>query len=209
MVSRLNLSSNPFRNRTLPYLLAALLLFAALISAVYGLARYRSLSTEIASGKSTITELEDKLKTLETRGEKVRQSLSNEEKELLVAGHKIVANKEFGWSRLLFDIEKVMPRDVSASRISVENVFKTEDRVSADLEFSVISSNYSSVLRMIDRMNNSGIFRASLRSQDLQETDRLKYSEYTMLLSYRPSAGFSANPGTDVALNQEEESDER
>lgn len=207
MVSRLNLSSNPFRNRTLPYLLAALILFAALISAVYSIANYRSVSAEIASGKGTISEQEEKIKTLEARGEKVRKSLSGDEKALLVAGHKIVANKEFGWSRLLYDIEKVMPRDVSASRISVENVFKSENRVSADLEFSVISQNYSSVLRMIDRMNNSGIFRASLRSQDLQETDRLNYSEYTLLLSYRPSAGFAANPGTDVAVNSEGDED--
>lgn len=175
------------------------MVFLALVGGVYSLSRYRSVSQENAAGDVAIKELETEIAQLRSKGDKVQKSLRPDQKLMMVAGHKLVATKEFGWSRLLYDIERVLPADVSASRISVVNVFKDGDTVSAELEFAVLSRNYVSVVNMIQRMNQSGIFRASLRGQDLQEGTRLKYSEYTMLLTYRPSAGFSANPTTDVA----------
>ncbi len=199
MITKLNLSSYPFRNRRLPYLLAGVMVFLALVGGLYSVVRYRSVSNENAAGEVAIKALESEIAELRSKGDKVQKSLRPDQRELMIAGHKLVATKEFGWSRLLYDIERVLPTDVSASRISVENVFKDGDTVSAELEFAVFSRNYVSVVNMIQRMNQSGIFRASLRAQDLQEGARLKYSEYTMLLTYRPSAGFSANPTTDVA----------
>ncbi len=175
------------------------MVFLALVGGLYSVVRYRSVSNENAAGEVAIKALESEIAELRSKGDKVQKSLRPDQRELMIAGHKLVATKEFGWSRLLYDIERVLPTDVSASRISVENVFKDGDTVSAELEFAVFSRNYVSVVNMIQRMNQSGIFRASLRAQDLQEGARLKYSEYTMLLTYRPSAGFSANPTTDVA----------
>lgn len=201
MIRRLNLSSRPFRNRKPVYTLAAVIVLVAFVGLLFGYSRYQSVKVENETGRESIEELEKEIRELRAKGESVRKSLSPAEKELMVAGHKLVANKEFGWSRLLYELERVLPRDVSASRINVDNVFKDGDRVVAELEFAVVSRNYTSVLGMIKRMNESGVFRASLRGQDLQETDRLKYSEYTLLLIYRPSAGFAANPetSTDVA----------
>ncbi len=180
-------------------MLAGVMVFLALVGGLYSVVRYRSVSNENAAGEVAIKALESEIAELRSKGDKVQKSLRPDQRELMIAGHKLVATKEFGWSRLLYDIERVLPTDVSASRISVENVFKDGDTVSAELEFAVFSRNYVSVVNMIQRMNQSGIFRASLRAQDLQEGARLKYSEYTMLLTYRPSAGFSANPTTDVA----------
>lgn len=179
--------------------MAAFLLVFASIGAVYSFARYQSLSDQNISGRKTTAELESQIAELKTNGEKVQKSLSPQQKQLMVEGHKLVATKEFGWSRLLFDLERVLPSDVSASRISVDNVFKDGNTVAADLEFAVLSRNYSSVVNMIQRMNNSGIFRAALRSQDLQEGDRGNFSEYTLALTYRPGASYSANPSFDVA----------
>lgn len=200
MITRLSLSSKPFRNRRLPYLVAGVMVFLALIGGVYGVTRYRTVTRDNMAGKIVINELETEIAELREKGEKVNKSLTTQQRELMVAGHKLVANKEFGWSRLLFDLERVLPADVSASRISVENVFKDGDRVAAELEFAVLSRNYVSVVNMIQRMNESGIFRASLRGQDLQEGERFQFTEYTMLLTYRPGAGVSAAPATDVAL---------
>lgn len=199
LISRLNLSSRPFRNRKLPYALSAVMVLLAFVGLVFGFSRYKNVEAENETGRVSIRELEKEITDLRAKGDSVRKFLSPAEKELMVAGHKLVATKEFGWSRLLFELEQVLPRDVSASRISVDNVFKDGDQVAAELELAVLSRNYASVLGMIGRMNQSGIFRASLRAQDLQETDRLKYSEYTLLLIYRPSAGYSTSPATDVA----------
>lgn len=175
------------------------MLLLAFFGGVYGVSRYRSVSNENIAGNAATKELDKEIAELKAKGEKVQQSLSPAQRQLMVAGHKLVATKEFGWSRLLYDIELVLPTDVSASRISVDNVFKDGNTVVAELEFSVLSRNYSSVLNMIQRMNDSGIFKASLRGQDLQENERQKFSEYTLLLTYRPSAGYSAVPEIDVA----------
>ena len=118
------------------------------------------------------------------KGELVQQQLTPEQRTLLIASHKLVANKSFGWSRLFADLEGVLPGSVSASRIKVENIYKDGDRIKAELDFAVLSYNYQAVMSLIDNMNNSGVFRAELRGQDLQKTERLTYTEYTLRLIY-------------------------
>ncbi len=135
---------------------------------------------------------------LKGEGEKVQQQLTPAQRELLVASHKLVANKQFGWSRLFADLEAVMPGSVSASRIAVENVFKDGDRIKAELDFSVLSRDYAPVMAMIDSMHNSGLFQAELRGQDLQKSDRGQFTEYTLRLIYSPSQVYSST-ATDVA----------
>ena len=57
---------------------------------------------------------------------------------------------------------------------------------------------------MIDNMNNSGVFKAELRGQDLQKTERLTFTEYTLHLIYVPNylAPTAANP-SDLAMEQQ------
>ncbi len=200
MINKLNLASKPFRNRTLPYLIAIFLLGCTLAGAVLTFTQWRKIAAENELAKTDIEQMDVELKELNAKGELVQKSLSPAQKQLMVAGHKLVANKEFGWSRLLSDIERVLPGSVSASRISVENVYKEEGRIKAELEFAVLSKNYQGVLEMMDRMNNSGNFRASLRGQDLQKSETITYSEYTLHLIYQPSAGMSVTPPTDTVL---------
>ena len=96
-----------------------------------------------------------------------------------------------------------MPGSVSASRISVENVFQDGDRVKADLELGVLSRDYQGVSTMISNMNNSGLFQAELRGQDRQETDRVTFTEYTLHLVYTPAYGYTEAPSTDLAQRVE------
>src|SRR5205085_7347841 len=124
---------------------------------------------EIAA--SDIRRMEGELKDLNQKGELVQQQLSPAQRASLIGANKLVANKSFGWSRLFADLEAVMPGSVSASRISVENIYKDGDRIKAELEFSVLSYNYQAVMQMIDSMNNSGVFRAELRGQEGQKTE--------------------------------------
>jgi Tfp pilus assembly protein PilN len=93
----------------------------------------------------------------------------------------------------------VLPGGVSASRISVENIYRDGDRNKAVLDFAVISRDYQAVTAMIENMNNSGLFQAELRGQDLQKNEHSAFTEYTLRLVYTPSYGYSASPGTDVA----------
>ena len=186
MITKLNLASRPFRNRTLPYLLALFLLILSAIGVLYGFAKYQDIHRNNELAVKQIEDIEKQLKELNDKGELLQQELTPQQKALLIGAHKLVASKSFGWSRLFADLERVLPGSVSASRITVENIFKDGDRIKADLNFAVLSRDYQSVAQMIDNMNNSGVFKAELRGQDLQQTERLTYSEFTLHLIYTP-----------------------
>lgn len=193
MITKLNLASKPFRNRTLPYLISLLLLAFAVAGTVVAFAKWREAIDRNELALKDINQMEEQLRELNKNADSVRQQLAPQERELLVAAHKLVANKSFGWSRLFADLEGVLPGSVSASRIAVEDVFKDGDRIKAQLELGVLSRDYPAVMAMIDNMNSSGIFRAELRSQDLQKTESITYTEYTLSVVYTPSVGYSPN----------------
>ena len=202
MINKLNLASRPFRNRTLPYLIALLFLAFAVSGAVLSFADLRNTTAKNEIAKAEIKQMEQEVQALKGKGELVQQSLSPEQQSLLVAAHKLVANKSFGWSRLFADLESLLPGSVSVSRIGVQNIYKDGDRTRAELEFAVLSRDYGSVMTMIERMNNSGMFQAELRGQDLQKTESITYTEYNLRLIYTPRYGYSPAAPSDVAQTQ-------
>jgi Tfp pilus assembly protein PilN len=202
VITKLNLATYPFRNRLLPYLGAALLLIVSATIGVFCLARLNENRRENDVKLAEKQKWQADIERLKGEGEKVQQLLTPEQKALLSASHKLVANKAFGWSRLFADLENVLPANVAASRIVVNNIYQDGDRIKADLEFAVLSKDYNGVSGMIQNMNNSGLFQAELRGQDLQKNERMTFTEYTFRLIYTPAYGYSAAPATDVAQNQ-------
>ena len=153
--------------------------------------------------KTDIGQMNKDLAELKDKGAAVQQALTPEQQSLLIAAHKLVANKSFGWSRLFADLESLLPGSVSVSRITIENVYQDNDQTKAELEFGVLSRDYPGVMTMIEKMNDSGIFQAELRGQDLQKTASITYTEYTLRLIYKPRSGYSNAP-SDVAQTQGE-----
>ena len=203
MITKLNLASRPFRNRTTPYLISLLLLGLAVSGGLLCFSQMNNVATENELAKSQIKQMDEKITILKGRGEEVRQQLSPEEQNLLIASHKLVANKTFGWSRLFADLEAVLPGSVSASRIAVENVYKDGDRVKAELDLGVISRDYPAVVAMIANMNGSGLFQAELRGQDRQQNERLTFTEYTLHVVYTPAYGYAPAPANEIARSGE------
>jgi Tfp pilus assembly protein PilN len=203
MIEKLNLSSYPFRNRTLPWILSALLLGFSLIGLLYLLTDWRDAKAKDDIVKNEISSMETEVQELKAKGDKVQQQLTPEQKRLLVAAHQLVDKKNFRWSYLFADLERVLPSNVSVSRVNVENVYKG----TADIDFAVLSRDYQSVINMIDNMNGSGVFQAELRGQDLQKSDTITYSEYSIRLTYKSPVGFSNNQtdGNTVASTTTEE----
>ena len=199
MITKLNLATHPFRNRTTPYLLSLVLIALGAFGALVGLSQWYQTNKEIEIARKQVDEMEDEIGRLKGEGEKVQQQLSPEQRQVLVAAHKLVANKTFGWSRLFADLESVLPGSVSTSRISVQNIYRDGDRVKAELELGVLSRDYQSVMGMIGSMNNSGLFQAELRGQDRQENERVTYTEYTLRLIYTPAYGYSTAAPSEVA----------
>ncbi len=186
MIQKLNLSSIPFRNRILPWLLSLSLFALSAIGFAYFYNDYRNTKALDEVVKSGTTTMEEDLKRLKEDGEKVQQSLTLEQKQTLVAAHKLVARKDFSWSRLFSDVESLLPSGVSVSRINVQDVYKDSFGTKADLEFSVLSRDSQSVINMIDNMNASGTFQAELRGQDLQKGETITYTEFNLRLIYSP-----------------------
>jgi Tfp pilus assembly protein PilN len=196
VITRLNLATHPFRNRTTPYLLSLVLIALGAFGAMVGLSQWYQAGKEAEISRKQLDEMEKEIARLKGEGEKVQQQLTPEQRQTLIAAHKLVANKTFGWSRLFADLESVLPGSVSTSRISVENIYRDGDRVKAELQLGVLSRDYESVMGMIGAMNNSGLFQAELRGQDRQENERNIYTEYTLRLVYTPAYGYStAAPG--------------
>jgi Tfp pilus assembly protein PilN len=199
VITKLNLASRPFRNRTTPYLLSLLLLAVAVAGGLLCFSQLNNAAAQNEIARSQIAQMEEEIAALEGKGKAVQQQLTPEQQNLLIASHKLVANKTFGWSRLFADLEGVIPGSVSASRIAVENIYKDGDRIKAELDFGVLSRDYGAVMTMIANMNNSGLFQAELRGQDRQENDRLTYTEYTLHLIYTPAYGYAPTPANDIA----------
>ena len=118
MITKLNLATNPFRNRVLPYLLAGLMLVVSAVAGVFSLARLNENKKQNELLATAIQERQAEIARLKGEGEKVQQLLTPDQKALLSASHKLVANKTFGWSRLFSDLEAVLPGSVSASLIA-------------------------------------------------------------------------------------------
>jgi len=201
VITKLNLSTHPFRNRNLPYIVAVLMLGISVAGAVWCFSRLRENASKDEQYRVRIQQNESDIKRLNGEGEKIQQQLTPDQQNLLIAAHKLVANKDFVWSRLFSDLEAVMPNGVSASRIAVKNVFSEGDQVRADLDFAVLAHDYPNVQEMIDRMNNSGLFQAELRGQDLQKTERTTFTEYSLHVIYSPTYRISSGTVTDIAQN--------
>ena len=199
MITRLNLATHPFRNRTTPYLLSLVLMALGAFGALVGISQWYQTGKENEIARRQLVEMEQEIARLKGEGDKVQQQLSPEQRETLIAAHRLVANKTFGWSRLFADIESVLPGSVSTSRITVENIYRDGDRVKAELQLGVLSRDYEAVMGMIGAMNNSGLFQAELRGQDRQENERVVYTEYTLRLVYTPAYGHPAAVSSEVA----------
>lgn len=193
MITKLNLATRPFRNRTTPYLLALFLLGLSVAGGVLCFSQMRTASTENEIARQDIERMNQEITALKAKGDLVRQQLTPEQQTLLIASHKLVANKSFGWSRLFADLENVLPGSVSASRLAVENIYKDGDRIKAELDFAVLSRDYQGVMTMISNMNNSGLFQVELRGQDRQQTERSTYTEYSLHLIYTPAYGYTTS----------------
>ncbi len=202
MIEKLNLSSNPFRNRTLPWLLSLCLLVISGIGAIWCYSSWLAAKNEDLLVQESTREMETELKDLKDKGLQVQQELTPEQKQSLVASHKLVARKDFSWSNLFADVESLLPPSVSVSRINVQDVYKDQNGTKAELEFAVLSRDYASVINMIDRMNSSGMFQAELRGQDLQKSEAITFSEYSIRLIYMPRSGVPTGSPDTVASNE-------
>lgn len=194
MPTRLNLASKPFTNRALPWAVTAVVIFVSLIALFFIVRATRQTSLEAQAIQNDINRLRQQEQTLRQQAEAVRASLTPQQQQTLTAAHTLLDRKHFSWSLLFADLEAALPGNVRVKRIAVRGVTKRGDQVLTELELDVIAKSPSTVTEMIAQMDRTGIFRAEIRSQNLQRGRGESGAEYELYVVYRPRAGAASDP---------------
>ena len=194
MPTKLNLASKPFSNRSLPWVVSALIITVSLISMVFIVRATRRTTAQANLVQNDINILSRQEHELRERAQAIKNSLTNEQLQTLTAAQILVDRKHFSWSRLFADLESALPGDVRVKRIAVREIATVRNQTLADLELTVIAKSPVTVTDMIADMAKTGIFDAQLRSQTLQRGRGEGGAEYELAVRYQPRAGVPTEP---------------
>lgn len=209
MIARLNLASNPFRNRTLPWTVAVAVSAVSLLALVFILAQYREVSAQAAVAERQVQAMRAERDQLTKQAEEIRQTIPPEQQKTLEAAHTLVSRKSFSWSQLFSDLEAAMPTSVRVSRINVREVAQSGDQTSADLDLTVVGRAPADVTGMISEMNSAGTFSAVPLSENQKSGRGESGYEWILRVGYvqrmrrrgdnpRGEVGVTASPAKSV-----------
>ena len=200
MIENLNLASQPFRNRTLPWTLAVVIAAVSIAVLLFTLGQYRQTRARSLAVEAQVRALRTERESLKRQAEEVNSMLTEDQRRTLDAAHLILDRKNFSWSRLFADLESTLPQQVRVSRITVRDISQAGGRTRADLELAVAGRGAADVTRMMAQMASSGIFAADLLTQTPESRGGTGV-EATLRVRYAPSAGrpAAAPPVEDTA----------
>jgi len=191
VITKLNLSSNPFRNRALPWSVTTIVTVFSVIALVFIAKWTFDTNRKVQAATRDVAALRQQTDAVKKRGEEIKKAMTPEQQRALKSTHTLVDRKQFSWSQLFGDLESALPRDVRVTRIAVKDVRAQDGRTVANLELVVASKNYAIVTQMIEDMYRQGIFQAELVSQNSQRGTGDAGQEYEMNVIYTPRAGVS------------------
>ena len=189
MPTKLNLASKPFSNRSLPWVVTALIVTVSLVCLIYVVRATRQANAQSSVVQADVNNLSSEERDLREKAEAVKQSLTPEQFQALGAAHTLVDRKHFSWSRLFADLESALPGNVRVKRIAVRDVATRGDETFAELELTVVAKASTTITDMIADMAGAGVFRAEIRTQTLQRGRGEVGAEYELLVNYKPRAG--------------------
>jgi Tfp pilus assembly protein PilN len=193
VIENLNLASQPFRNRTLPWTVASLVALVSVVTLFFTLTQWRETRAHTLTVEQDVRGLRSESDALKKEAGEINGSLSEDERRALDAAHLIVDRKNFSWSRLFADLETTLPQGVRVSRITVRDINGSGGgRSLAQLELAVIAHNAGDVTDMMGSMARSGIFSADLLTQTPAPKGEAGI-EATLRVRYAPSASRPAN----------------
>ena len=194
MTTKLNLASNPFRNRAVPWTVTTVITVASIVALLFIARSTVQTNAQVQSTQRDVAELQKQSQTLNRHAEEIKTALTPEQQRSLKSAHTLVDRKRFSWSRLFADLEAAMPGTVRVARIVVKEVHAQDDRTVANLDLIVVSKNPATVTQMIEDMEREGVFHAELVSQNLQRGKGESGAEYEMNVYYVPRAGAPIEP---------------
>ena len=199
MISRLNLASDPFRNRALPWTVAVVVSAVSLVALVVILGRYNEARAQADLSDKQVQEMRAQQKELERQADEIRQTIPAGQRQPLEAARALVSRKSFSWSQLFSDLEGFLPGDVRVSRINVREVTQVGNLTSADLDLTVVGRAPTDVTGMIDEMNRSGTFSAVPVTENQKSGRGESGYEWLLRVSYvqRARRGGTGAPAAD------------
>ena len=189
MTAKLNLASDPFRNRALPWTVAIIVALASFLALVLIAKSTIQTNATLTTAQSDVTRLQKEINALRSRADAIKTALTPEQQIALKSAHSLVDHKKFSWSLLFADLEGSLPGGVRVSRIVVNGVRNQDDRTIANLDLTVASKNPSLITQMIEDMERQGVFHAELRTTTLQRGRGESGAEYEMDVRYVPRIG--------------------
>ena len=204
MNNSLNLASRPFSNRIVPWALTVVILFVSLIGLLIVVQLTTTTRREADKVQAQITQLKQREQVLLEAAKTVQQSFTPEQQQALPAAHELVDRKSFSWSRLLADLESVLPANVKVSRIAVRDVTRAGGQTVAQLDLAVFATDPSTISQMMTDWQQEGVFQAELRVQNLQKGRGEKGTEYELAVTYRARSGYSSENVAEVDATRKE-----
>ena len=184
MISRLNLASRPFRNRTLPWTTAVVVSLASLLAIAYVLTEGARARSQADASERTVAQLREERKLIEQQAAAVRQELPPDQAEVLEAAHALVGRKTFSWSQLFSDLESALPESVRVQRINVREVSQRAGQTRAELEMTVVGRSPDDVTNMMTEMSRLGSFAAMPVTENFKSERGERGYEWTLRVSY-------------------------
>jgi Tfp pilus assembly protein PilN len=181
VIENLNLASNPFRNRTLPWTVAAVVACISLAALIFTVAQFRQTRERVSVVERDVRGLRTEEASLRAKATAVTQSLTPEQRRTLEAAHGIIDRRNFSWSRLFADLEAALPQGVRVARIGVRDVAHSGG---AELELAVVARSTTDITGMLGTMAQGRVFSADLLTENKSD----KGIESTLRVRYTPGA---------------------
>jgi type II secretory pathway pseudopilin PulG len=194
VISRLNLASDPFRNRTLPWTVAVAVSAVSLVALALILARYSEVRAQADASERQVSAMRAQQKDYEKQADEIRQTIPPEQQQTLSAARVLVSRKDFSWSQLFSDLEGFMPGGVRVARINVREVTRVGDQTRADLDLTVVGRAATDVTGMISEMNRVGTFNAVPVSESQKSGRGETGYEWLLRVSYVQRARRGGRP---------------
>lgn len=201
MAAQLNLASNPFRNRILPWTVTALVSLISIVVLLYIAQATMRINAKTLSAQREVSDLKKETDLLSRQAKEVETALTPDERRELKFAHALVDRKRFSWSTLFADLESSLPGGVRVTRIAVKEVTLQDDRPVADLDLVVASKTSTVITEMIQNMEADGIFHAEMLAQNPQRGKGETGSEYELAVHYVPRLGMPVEPNSKRAVD--------
>lgn len=197
MSANLNLASQPFRNRALPWTIAVIVTIASLMALALIIDKSNGINAQADGVEHDVKNLRAQESDIKRQITEVKSALTPDQLQTLKAAHALVDRKRFSWSRLFADLEAALPGNVRVTRISVRDVALRGDQTVAELDLTVVGKTPDDLNQMIADMDRTGIFRAEPLTQTWQKGRGESGTELTLYVSYTPRAHSPATSGGD------------